>query len=483
MTNWRDIGDVTFARWQGELMRLRSPLVAEARATYDAARPHSALALAMAFHESKYGTVYARNVATNRNVHNLRPRGAGGFQTFATWADGVDEWRQRVTDPTYAYARTTTLQDLLGVFAPSSDGNNVAAYVQTVQAMLDGWQLEESSMEQWPKIVNDTWPAIVLTAGHRSDNDTGNPAEKARTPLLAQAYKRAFEGAGFTVYYWQSMDGDGRPDQSPGGLDGVGRGVGRLMASIAGPSVLFDLHFEGAAARGVFAIVPDVTGLRTAVANGAPADDTWAQNKDDIGLARLVSQYIAAATGLPLRQTTEPGVMSERATGVGSQGYRLGMLAYTAANRKRSPRLVVEHGNLSSSADLRIIDTPGFYDKCASAALRAVREMYSTPVVPPAPVYIEPGPMPSTMGHDSNIGGVTFWTCVRDVRANEGARWRQYADVTSGETRAPAKPGGEGFRAQWAVQGTDGAWWWVTERGSRIRCADCDVRVAFTRAL
>ena len=347
--------------------------------------------------------------------------------------------------------------------------------------MTDKQTAATAPVEPDRKIVDAKWPAIILTAGHRSDNDRGNPAEKARTPLMADAYRRAFEGAGFNVYYWQSMDGDNRPHDSPGGLDAVGRGVQRVMASIPGPSILFDLHFEGGPARGVFAIVPDVTGLVTAVPNGAPADDTWAKNPDDVRLARLVAQYIGAATGLPLRQTTEPGVMSERVTGVGGQGYRLAMLAYTAGNRLRSPRLVVEHGNLSSAADLRIIDSPGFYDKCAAASLRAVREIYGTPVVPPAPVYVQPGPFPKEAGKDSNIGGVTFWAIARSVRAVEGARFRQYADVTSAETRAPAKAGGESFTVAWAVQGTGGGWWFVTPHGSRIRCEDCDVRVAFAR--
>jgi hypothetical protein len=476
VSDWRRYGDVPLDTWRHELATFGSPLAAEPTATWEAARPHSALALAMAFHESRYGTSYRRNTADNRNVHNLRPRGGFGFQTFPTWEAGVAEWRDRLTDPNYAYARTVTVADLVSVFAPSSDDNDEAGYVRVVEWLLDEWPREGWMSTPQPL------PAIVLTAGHRSDADTGNPAEKARTPLLAQAYKRAFEAAGFTVYYWQSMDGDTRPDQSPGGLDGVGRGVGRLMSSIGGPSILFDLHFEGGGPRGVFSIVPDVTGLRTAVSGGAPIDDTWARNGDDVALARLVSRYIGEATGLPLRSTTEPGVMSERVTGVGGQGWRLGMMAYTAAVRARSPRLVVEHGCLTQTADLKIIDSPGFYDKCAAAALRAVRERYGVPVVPPAPVYVDPGPFPAEAGKDADLGGARFYACAREVRAGEGARFREYADVTSRETRAPAKPGGEGFAVAWAVQGTAGEWWWVTPRGSRIRCTDTDVRVAFSRA-
>ncbi len=474
MTDWRVIGDVPLFVWRSELARLDSPMLSEVEEVYEAARPHTALALAMAFVESKYGTQFVRNSPANHNAWNLRRRMAMPFASFANWAQGAAEWRARLTDPSYAYATTITLQDLVARFAPSWDNNDEEEYVATIRALFATWPTREE------RDVT-AMPAIVITAGHRSDADTGNPAEKQRTPMMAQAYKRAFEAAGFQVYYWQSIDGDGRPDQSPGGLDGVGRGVGRLMASMPGPSVLLDLHFEGGGPRGVFSIVPDVTGLKTAVSGGAPTDDTWAANQDDVRLARMVSKYIAEATALSLRSTTEPGVMSERATGVGGQGWRLAMFAYTAANRSRSQRLVIEHGCLTQTADLKIIDSPGFADRCAAAALKAVREMYSVPVTPPTPVYVPPGPIPTDSTKDVDLGGVMFWVVRRTARAREGSRFRQYADPTSPETREPVKSGGEAFEVAWAVQGLSGEWYYVTPRGSRIRCIDCDARVVFSK--
>ncbi len=369
-----------------------------------------------------------------------------------------------------------------GTSTGEEDGTSTVEEGRTSTGEEDGTStVEEDGTSTVEEDRMSVVPAIVLTAGHRSDADTGNPAEKARTPMMAQAYKRSFEAAGFPVYYWQSMDGDGRPDQSPGGLDSVGRGVGRVMAGIPGPSVLLDLHFEGGGARGVFSIVPDVTGLRTAVSNGAPSDDTWAANADDVRLARMMSRYISEATGLPLRATTEPGVMSERSTGVGGQGWRLAMFAYTAGNRSRSQRLVVEHGCLTQSADLKIIDSPGFAEKSAAAAVKAVREMYGLSATVPSPSYVQPGPIPSDPSKDSDLGGAMFWAIRRMVTAREGARFRQYADPLSAETREPAKPGGEAFEVLWAVQGIAGEWYYVTQRGSRIRCTDCDVRVAFSK--
>ena len=85
----------------------------------------------------------------------------------------------------------------------------------------------------------------------------------------------------------------------------------------------------------------------------------------------------------------------------------------------------------------------------------------------PVPDYAKPGPIPALDGRDATVTGVKFWACQRAVTAKEGARFYQYADEASGETRAPARAD-EQFTVQWAVQ-SKGVWWWVTTRGSRIR--------------
>src|SRR4051812_29816403 len=65
-----------------------------------------------------------------------------------------------------------------------------------------------------------------------------------------------------------------------------------------------------------------------------------------------------------------PGIMSERQTGVGLGGDRLGMFELTLSVRATCVRVIMEHGDIV--ADRQIIDAPGFYQKVARAYVRTV---------------------------------------------------------------------------------------------------------------
>src|SRR5262245_5568807 len=134
-TNWRDIGDTTFDAFRDTLAANRSPLLAEARACYDAGRPHTKLLLAQLAHESRFGT---EGLATTggHNPLGLRPRNAGGFARFSNWAEAVRFWHDKIVDPAYAYAATVTLEDYVHVYAPASDGNDEAAYRAAIRGFI-----------------------------------------------------------------------------------------------------------------------------------------------------------------------------------------------------------------------------------------------------------------------------------------------------------------------------------------------------------
>jgi hypothetical protein len=258
---------------------------------------------------------------------------------------------------------------------------------------IDQTEIPETGEE--PPTV--TRPKILLIAGHRSHNDTGNPGEQARTPALALAYYEAFTAAGYEVWWLQrDLDGDGDPDDTIGGLDTVSNFAYQWGARTPGPLVLLDLHYEGAYARGHFAIVPDKTGLGTAVAYPQPEADTWAGNPLDRALGRAWADRMRVHTNLPYRTTgvVEPGLMSETQTGVaGRYRARLATFAYTAPYRDRMVRLVLEHGSLLMEADVQIIDTPGFPDRCALAAVEAVNQVYAISAdIPPDEELPDPAP-------------------------------------------------------------------------------------------
>jgi hypothetical protein len=136
--NWRSSGDVDLATWTAAI-----PIASEIRQAgevadcWQAARPYSRLCLGQMAAESSFATDFAGDPASNKNALNLRPRGGlPGFQAFSSWQAGIAEWRDRITSSTYAYKDTQTVADLVAIYAPSSDSNNVAAYVATVETII-----------------------------------------------------------------------------------------------------------------------------------------------------------------------------------------------------------------------------------------------------------------------------------------------------------------------------------------------------------
>jgi hypothetical protein len=132
---WREIGDTTTAAFAAELARLNSPMHSDASAIYEAASPHTLLALAHSFAENKHDTVGILIKPDMKNFMALRPRGypeetgqRNNFATFASYADCVRAWRRRHTDTSIDtgrapknYVEAVSLQDYCTVYNPSGD--------------------------------------------------------------------------------------------------------------------------------------------------------------------------------------------------------------------------------------------------------------------------------------------------------------------------------------------------------------------------
>lgn len=421
-TNYRNIGDVQPALYLSEMQRKGSPL--EMRQNYQAiwesAAPCSALCLAQGLVESQLGTTgNVINPALDRNFLGLRPweqdptrshdvpiydylsradtgltmrvhseivgvtRKASGSgwsysAMFVSFAACAREWRRRMTDSAYkngVYAGAVTLEDMLNIYAPASDGNDPAAYAATLRSLLDNWYAIGAGYTGTTPPPGGggtgmTKPAIILRAGHR-DASGGNQTEANLTDDLAVAYDKAFKAEGFTcVWYNRDVDGDDLPTSSRGDLSSVALGIKNWIAGRSEPlTVMFDLHFNGATSP-VHAIVPDCVGLTSGFVGGAPADDTAANNTLDYALCAALAQGIANANGLSYLtgRFGHNGVMSERDTGVAIQyGARLGIFGGTAPVRAKSVRTVVEHGGTNDASK------PDFFNRCAKAAVAAVK--------------------------------------------------------------------------------------------------------------
>jgi N-acetylmuramoyl-L-alanine amidase len=398
-TAYRTIGGTTRTAFLAELSG--TPIEPESDGLYEIVRPHARLYLGHSKIENDHDRI---GILIDRSMHNnlcLRPRGypeeqgqKNGFAIFASYADCARAWLRRLTDTTIDtgrqpknYVEATTLLSYATVYNPPDDEhpitheqNKPRIYARKLATVANGLP----PLEENPVGNRQT---ILVVAGHRSTNGAGDQAEKDRTPGLARAYRDALREAGHQVFWLQEIDGDADPDDTVGGLDTVGR-LTRERCTQLGATVMLDLHFEGhpsPAVRGAFAVVPDATGLVTAVPGGAPSDDTIANNTRDVRLARAVTRRLMEATGLPTRPLNppgEPGVMSERQTFVGQGGggahppSRLAMFAHTAALRHSTVRLVIEHGALTNPQDREIIDSPGFPARAGAAIVRAVADVF-----------------------------------------------------------------------------------------------------------
>jgi hypothetical protein len=224
---------------------------------------------------------------------------------------------------------------------------------------------------------------VIVTQGHRNTSG-GNPGEAARTPAIANAVTAALGRAGHQATCLQNDDG-AADNWFAGSLDAVARDVMRRHRQRPF-DLLLDIHLESDPANtpGVFAIVPDGSGLKTLTAYDG--EDRARPDSPPYRLARAIAHEVARATGLPLRTSgvLEPGVMSERRTHVGADlGWRLAMFGYTAPARDRMSRIVLECGNLA--ADAGIIARPGFADRVAAGVVAGIAAV--TPEPPAFPAF------------------------------------------------------------------------------------------------
>lgn len=406
--NYREIGDTSLITYLSEFTRTQSPMLATAAETHAAAEPMSALFLAQAWLENRYKTTGHIIKPEHNNPVSLRPwssdpRGlppgatgtitapdGGQFLMFASDADCAREWRYRLTNPAYKhgiYTTAQTLADMLAIYAPAGDVHPVTGvdnadigYADVVTTML--WRF--ASMED--TAMSRSRPYVIISAGHRSTQDPGNPTEKSRTDELARAYTDAFRDAGFRADWFQrDLDHDSNPDQTIGSLATVAVGVRKAVEAAPEDLVIaMELHYDGGHSV-VHTIVPDNVGLRSAMAGGDIVSDTAANNTLDVALAQQISMNIVYATGLGIyggARLGKLGVMSERDTGVAQSGnWRLGFFGGTAQVRMKAVRLIIEHAGWADAETLK----PGFEGKCAQAAVNAVNDVLNLepPIIKP----------------------------------------------------------------------------------------------------
>lgn len=252
--NYRAIGDVPLEVIRKELARVKSPMLASVEATHAAASGHSALFWAQAWLENQWRLTGILIKPDDYNPVGLRPEvqgqlgpfasgiiqapDGGQFLRFKTDALAVMEWRRRLfDDPTYkggVYARTTTLEQMLSVYAPSGDKHPVTGldnadvkYMESVITMLKRFAALEAQLEPAPDEGNDMpqypvdWPGVpggpvifsfpvkldYLVPEWRTNNRPGIKARRPRKPVQHENGNPAAYAAQDSRYLFQGAEG------------------------------------------------------------------------------------------------------------------------------------------------------------------------------------------------------------------------------------------------------------------------------------
>lgn len=106
-------------------------------------------ALAFFKHESSFGTAgVARNtlsisntVCTSSTPANERYySGSHCFHKYASWTASIEGWFRMIRETYVGKWNKSTIEQIIPTYAPSSDGNNVAAYISEVQKSVTAWR-------------------------------------------------------------------------------------------------------------------------------------------------------------------------------------------------------------------------------------------------------------------------------------------------------------------------------------------------------
>lgn len=216
---------------------------------------------------------------------------------------------------------------------------------------------------------------VAIGVGH-ANLSGGNQYElKKNREVMAEFLKLSRTSTGFDIRCYTPNNGQGT---YPGTLDAAIYGtVHKWVQAGWLPDVVFEIHHEGLAntsVRGGFVIHPAASGLY------GRHNGVWGAKSDYVdtdvvaagpGMARIITQ----ALGVPLRFAT--GLMSERQTGVGGQGYRLGYFGALSDPyfQQNSCVFITEAATFTNPTDRAIMDRADFASKEARALFEALAHL------------------------------------------------------------------------------------------------------------
>ena len=103
-------------------------------------------ALAFFMHESLFGTTGEARVTLSLGNERCIPdrpcidQDRGGYAKMNSWQDGFEQWYKLIRNLYVAQWGRVTVDQIIPKYAPSSDGNNEAAYIAAIKHAVDTWR-------------------------------------------------------------------------------------------------------------------------------------------------------------------------------------------------------------------------------------------------------------------------------------------------------------------------------------------------------
>ena len=127
------------------LASYNSPARGKGQALYDLGTRYGVdpvYALAFFMYESRFGTTGVAQVTLSLGNIRATPGYASydGYRKYKTWDAGFEDWYKLIKTQYVQKWGLSTVDQIIPVYAPSSDHNDVEAYIQSVKDAVNAWR-------------------------------------------------------------------------------------------------------------------------------------------------------------------------------------------------------------------------------------------------------------------------------------------------------------------------------------------------------
>jgi hypothetical protein len=349
-------------------------------------------------------------------------------------------------------------------------GGKIASRMNLMESagLLTGTNAPQPTAPIPPKEPPMATHRFILSAGHRNLNRGGAYREIDWTYPSVKAIKAAIEKRGGLAWIVQEEDGDKDPSFFLNG--GLQQAAAKCveLAKVHGPfKAYISSHYDSS--PGFHAIFPD---------SPSGGVDVKANNPLDVRLCFAIRDAVKTTGTVPMKSwpAAGPGVMSERETRVGADGYRLGEFYGTVGFRQETARVILE----ASGTGDPYIWKPGWVETVyAEAVVNGLEAVFgkfreAVPEPPPGPVYAARSPIPQlatlpvylALANGAQLIRVNH--VLQAMRETSRLKW---AIDTAPETGPKVKEG-ELVDVSYLIVNADDSLWWYTPEGDRLRFDD-----------